>query len=265
MPITTSTIINRIRRVGLDAEDDNIQQTEHYNDQRDIIPAINAGLEWLISVINVAFGAKKIGEEIFRELVKVSVFQTSVYSRINLRPGQLGHEVWTILAVWPKPITAPVFTPLIQAKPEDSTLRSTFSHVDADFAAKRLTQEEWIVTKNDPFEAGNEIFDDTCGDMVSFGYLSFADYQSATYTMAEVDSPGEIEVRPKLDNKAVSISYVKFPTRVVDGNSIIQFPETLANLLYEKSLQFISFKQGDGTTIFTVTERDINNLLQTIQ
>ena len=96
MPIAAQTIADRVRQVGLDAEG-----ADYYLDSVDIIPAINASQEWLVAVINAAFGQKKMGEEVFQDLVKTRVFQTSEFSRIKLDSAALGHEVWTILAVYP--------------------------------------------------------------------------------------------------------------------------------------------------------------------
>ena len=58
--------------------------------------------------------------------------------------------------------------------------------------------------------------------------------------------------------------YVAVPAQVTLETDIIPFPSTLEDLIYEKSLNYVSRKQGDGTNIFSVTDRDINNLLTSI-
>jgi len=84
-------------RFALDAEN-----SDHYRDDMDIIPAINAAVKWLTSVVNSAYGQDKIGEEFFRELSTSGVFLTSDTSRVSLEI--FPSEVWSILAVYPKPI-----------------------------------------------------------------------------------------------------------------------------------------------------------------
>ena len=86
MPIPAQQVIDRVRQVGLDAEG-----ADYYDDVIDIIPAINASIEWLTAVISSAFGQKKMGEEVFQDLVQARVFQTSNFSRIFFDSADLGH------------------------------------------------------------------------------------------------------------------------------------------------------------------------------
>ncbi len=253
MAIQAQTIIDRMRRVGLDAEG-----SDYYRDDLDLIPAINAAIKWLIPVINIAFGAKKLGEEVFQEIVFTRVFQTSQFSRVNFDPAALGHEVWTILAIYPLPTVTPSTAVVVSlAKPEDSIYRNDISHLTSDNAAKRLTFEEWIDNKKNPFAAGNEIT--TCLDLISYAYLNYSNYTSSAYTLT---IPREVEIRPELKEKFVTITYVSVPTEVVLASDTIPFPIMFENLLFEKSLNYVSRKQGDGTNIFAVTNNDINALLR---
>ena len=77
MPIPAQQVIDRVRQVGLDAEG-----ADYYDDVIDIIPAINASIEWLTAIISAAFGQKKMGEEVFQDLLQARVFQASNFSRI---------------------------------------------------------------------------------------------------------------------------------------------------------------------------------------
>ena len=76
MPILAQTLADQMR-FALDAEG-----ADHYDDTLDIIPAINAAMKWLNNVISIAFGQRKIGEEIFQDISTTGVFQTSKDSRI---------------------------------------------------------------------------------------------------------------------------------------------------------------------------------------
>jgi hypothetical protein len=431
MSILAQDVANRIR-FALDAEG-----ADHYDDTLDIIPAINASQEWLVSVINASLSRKKLGEEIFRDLIKTRVFQTNTYSRIALDPTLLGHEVWTILALYPKPTVAPtaatvacsasnIFTdadngtmesditglntstgdtiakstdqafagsfstkyttgaqtssvPLgrkmigtdtgvaitkgltyeisarvyvpsgqtldtpspvtrrdtqirISADPtgagifssesivlgwrvsinnydewveiktkatasasgsafpaigqslwllaaggivytdnitvtcvtsdEDSIYFDNVSYISSDYSAKRLTLEEWNEGKGNPFQAGNTIVDlDSCPEVVEYAYLGWNDYTSLNYN---VPTSRETEVRPLLNQELVAIAYVKMPTTITSLTEYLEFPQSLTNLITEKALNYIAYKQGDQTNIFGVTTADISTLLQTI-
>lgn len=426
MSILAQDVANRIR-FALDAEG-----ADHYDDDLDIIPAINASQEWLVSVINASLGRKKLGEEIFRDLIKTRVFQTSTYSRIALDPALLGHEVWTILALYPKPTVAPTastvtcsasniftdgdngtmeaditglntstgdtlvkssdqafagsfsakYTAGVQVVPialgrtmigtdtgiaitkglvyeisarvyvpsgqtlerptlarisilvdplntgvfssgsfvsqwqvgvsnydewvevksrataavsadafptivqslwdliaggviytdnivvtcvtndEDSIYFDNVSYINSDYSAKRLTLEEWNEGKGNPFQAGNNIVDpDSCPEIVEYAYLGWNDYTSLNYS---VPTSRETEVRPSLNQELVAIAYVKMPTAITALTDIVEFPQSLTNLITEKALNYIAYKQGDQTNIFGVTTADISTLLQTV-
>ncbi len=443
MPIQAQTIIDNMRRVGLDAEG-----SDYYTDAEDLIPAINSSIQWLVSVINTGFAKNKLSEETFRELVKVKVFQASDFSRVSIDPAVIGHDVWTILAVYPKPTTnqstsavpcagtniytdgddgtmeaditglstrsgdaiikssdqafagsfstkftagshnviqgdpandpgfvsmlksdngvdiveglvytysAQVYFPsasasdadttdrnntlfnLFQIKPfidvslnqgaistqiikdwklfggdpqdewveismkvtanktttifpeiqqglfidtaggivyvdnvefkcatdpEDSFYISGESFLSSEYSAKRLTSEEWNENRGNPFSAGNTIQDPaTCPEIASYAYKNFTDYTSTSYN---ITVPREIEIRPNIKDERVAIEYLKVPDLVLTAGDTIEFPASFEHLIYQKALNFVSFKQGDNTTINSVTNADLNLLVQSI-
>lgn len=239
---------------ALDAEG-----SEHYLDNVDYIPAINAAMKWLTSVVNAAYGQGKIGEEFFRELSYSGVFQTSVNSRISF--NTFPSEVWTILAVYPHP-DVQVDTDLPIPNTPDiykSYYLSNLIHLDSDYSCKRLNIEEWAVNKVNPFEAGFDA-EYVCPDLRRYAYLSPVNYNGmATGTMSQ-----ELEIRPKLSNKKVTIFWVKKPDVITNINDTIGFPNSVFQLLFNKSLFYISFKQGDGTTINSVSNADIQQLLDVL-
>jgi len=95
--IAVTNIIERVI-AALDAEG-----SDRYSFSRDFQPAINYAIEFYVSVFNSAFGENKLSEENLRELVRTRVWQTSQYSRINFSIGDTVEEVWSILAVMPRP------------------------------------------------------------------------------------------------------------------------------------------------------------------
>ncbi len=364
MPIPAQQVIDRVRQVGLDAEG-----ADYYDDVIDIIPAINASIEWLTAIISSAFGQKKMGEEVFQDLVQARVFQTNNFSRIFFNSADLGHEVWTILGVYIEPVVgefrlpdgeflgatilqqpldaqalidfpaldpngnpldlAAIFsvgqsvvftytdkvtgnviqntftilvvntvdnlitvrtfpavlnlsnaldfkdkitaknlalkissTPSVaaSARPETSVYRPDLAHISSEKSAKRLTIEEWAKNVKNPFRAGNTVLPADC-DLIDFAYLSYADYSApdAPYTV-----PREIEIRPSIVNDIVTVFYAKKPNLITAGTDTIEFPGFFANWLHMRCLHYISVKQGDQTTLATISATDINNLLQSI-
>lgn len=255
MPIPASTLNTQIR-FALDAED-----SDHYRDDRDIIPAINASVRWLESVIASALGEEKFGEEIFRDLSKARVFQTNKDSRISF--DDFPHEVWTILAVYPLPDTDDTgipFTPPVDTK--ESALRVDLYHVSSNDSAKRLTVEEWNNNNGNPFEAGYE-GDAICDDLKEYAYLDPIDYG---WDGDELTLVKELEVRPALDQQNVTVIYAKKPTPISDiTTDVVEFPDSVFQLIFNKALQYIAYKQGDQTNLFAVTQADINALVNAIQ
>lgn len=356
MPIPAQQVINRARQVGLDAEG-----ADYYDDVIDIIPAINASLEWLTAIISAAFGQKKMGEEVFQDLVQSRVFQPNNFSRILFNSTDLGHEIWTILGVYIDPkvkqggllrgifksaissLTAPsaiisypvntdmsvitagsdvaftyidkstglevtntfnviavndgtdeilistlpvtdlntqlnagdavvarqIFltssltsTPKILSTTTDETslYRRDLAHLESDKSAKRLTIEEWAKNNKNPFRPGNTVLPENC-EHSEFAYLNYADYSAdeVPYT-----APREIEVRPSVAGKVVTVFYAKKPSLIVAATDTIEFPGFFQNWIYQKVLFFLSIKQGDQTTLATISNAEIQNLLNSI-
>jgi hypothetical protein len=253
MPILASDLGTSMR-AALDAEG-----AEHYRDDRDIIPAINAAARWLTSVINAALGKNKFGEEIFRDLTNARVFQTSEDSRIRL--SDFPHEVWTILAVAPLPETGSTgspFTPPVD--PKDSALRADLYHISSPQSADRLSVEEWSNNAGNPYSAGYE-GDAICDELKDYAYLDPVDYNHDGNENAAIR---HIEVRPKLNQELCTIFYVKRPTQVTVITDSVEYPAEVFQMLFDKALQYIAYKQGDQTNIFSVTQSDMQTLISTI-
>lgn len=232
---------------ALDAE-----SSQHYLDATDYIPAINASVKWLTAVINSALGQDKLSEEFFREVSYSGVFRTDLNSRISLQA--FPNEVWSILAIYPKPTTSGtvIATPL--------TTRSYYMdgllHVSADKDCKRLTIEEWSKNKLNPLEAGYD-GDQICDDLKRYAFLNPINYGGVN---SGVNSQ-EIEIRPRLENLYATVFWAKMPTVITDINDNIEFPSSCFQLLFNKSLNYISYKQGDSTNLYSVSSNDIQQLL----
>ena len=157
MPIPAQQVIDRVRQVGLDAEG-----ADYYDDVIDIIPAINASLEWLTAIISSAFGQKKMGEEVFQDLVQSRVFQASNFSRIFFNNTDLGHEIWTILGVYINPKVK-----------QGGLLRGIFTN-----AIPNITTPKAIIS----YPVGTDLSVITAGSDVDFTYVDKSTSNEVTNT-----------------------------------------------------------------------------------
>jgi len=164
-----------------------------------------------------------------------------------------GHSLWSLLAVYPNIKTNKTTTGTLQVAPYLSPYRADLSYVSGYKDAKRLTLEQWNTSRLNIFVQGNDIL---TGEMQEFAYLDMANYNSASYTAI---AP-EIEIRPSVAKKLVALAYLKVPSEVTTVNDIIPFPETMFDFITEQALRFISHKQGDGTSLWIVTNAEINQL-----
>jgi hypothetical protein len=253
MPILSQDIANAMR-AALDAEG-----ADHYNDQLDIIPAINNSVRWLEAVVNATLGQKKPGEEIFRDLTYADVFRTSAFSRVSLLNFRF--EVWTINAVevLPQTDTTGAAAPLMP-NDKQSYYRPDLFHVRPTKYTKRLTIEEWTISTNEnPFAPGYR------GAAICDGIKEYAYLNPVTYNPDNsVSIASEIEISPDIDKGLVTVFYAKKPTPVVTLADNIEFPSTVFQILLARALAYISTKQGDGTNLWSISQSDINMLIQAI-
>jgi hypothetical protein len=233
---------------ALDAEG-----SDHYRDDLDIIPAINAAMKWLTTLVNTAYGQNKISEEFFRELSYSGVFRTSDASRVSL--NVFPSEVWTVLAVYVKPKTENISGIPATLTPDNkqSYYLAEKLHLSSELDCKRLSLEEWARNKKNPFEHG---YDGSaiCDDLKLYAYLSPINYQLQTIM-------NEIEVRPSVVNKEITIFWAKKPDPITALTDIIDFPNSTFQLLFDKALNYIAYKQGDQTNLYSVSTADIQQLL----
>ena len=228
MSFTAQSLRNQLA-FALDAEN-----SDHYRDDLDYIPAINASMKWLTAVVNSAFGENKIGEEFFRELSYSGVFLTNNNSRVSL--DVFPTEVWT------------------------NTTRSyhldNLIHVSSLNACKRISVEAWTDGLFNPTEAGYD-GDQICDELKLYSYLQPINYRS----VSRGETSQEIEVRPLVKNGQVTVFWAKKPEEITQLSDQIDFPNSVFQLLFDKALNYIAYKQGDQTTIYGVTTADIQQLL----
>ena len=236
---------------ALDAEN-----SDHYLDDLDYIPAINASVKWLTNVVNAAYGEDKLGEEFFRDLAYSGVFQTTNTSRVSL--NVFPNEIWTILGIYANPTTSVIagYPPVSTPDVTKSYFLSNLRHLSSSDSCKRLTVEEWSTNMNNPLEAGYD-GDQICDALKLYAYMSTFNYEGVN---SGVNS-SEIEVRPTLVNGKITVFWAKKPSVITNLSQNIEFPNSVFQLLFDKALSYIAYKQGDQTNIYGVTSQDIQQLL----
>lgn len=239
---------------ALDAEG-----SDHYRDDLDYIPAINAAMKWATNLVSVAYGQNKISEEFFRDISYSGVFKTNNNSRVSL--NIFPSEVWTILAIYVDPTTEEISNvPTPTPDTKISYYLPEYVHVSANLDCKRLSIEEWAKNKENPFEAGyggNQI----CESLRRYAYLSPMNYRPAS---ALPQYTQEIEIRPKLVNKDVTVFWAKKPDQITSLTQYVDFPSSIFQVLFDKALNYIAYKQGDQTNLYSVSSADIQQLITSL-
>lgn len=239
-----------LMKFELDAEG-----SDRYLFEQDFKPAINSAMNWLVSVFNAAFEQNKLTGENLRDLIKTRVWVANNFSRIKFDEAIVNEKLWSILAVIPEPEIYPVQTPPTLVNDYTSIFMPDVAFVKSQYSAGKLTVEKWNENANNVFEVGN---DKLVNQLKTYSYLTDIDYSTDTTYLQDK----EITIRPDVSGEFVAITYLKVPNDIELITESVEFPDTLKTLIVQKSLNFISIKQGDNTTLFQVTENDVNRLVQ---
>lgn len=248
--ILASDIVSYLK-ADLDAEG-----SDRYTFEQDYKHAINRAILWATSVFESIFNTNKQVAEQLIDLKVTRVFKTNYFSRIGFSEDDLGHEVWNIISVLPECVTFPVISSAVAVNEVNSVFVTNASLVSAPYVASRLTEEEYEQGARNEFIDGNNTLASN-SSLKSYGWIEAHDYASEGY---DPTIKKQIEIRPTLRG-LVGVRYLKKPTLIEAEGESIEFPASLKTLLSDKSLNFISRKQGDGTIAFSVSESDIKNML----
>ena len=274
--IPLQTILDRMRQIGLDAEG-----ADYYRDDIDMIPAVNAAIEWVVSVLSGELGKDKFVEERLSDLHTNKIWQTSSYSRVALST-----DVWTVTGIYPKPkvVISPnslpqnaytaqfvgLYNKVLSNAPIskvntsgqtlanfESILRPELSLVEVTNEASKGTVEQYMATRQNPFSPGFDIDH----PLAKYVYFPTTNFESSGYKTA-----GEYEIQPYLKRGLVSVGYIKVPTPVNDKQSVasqsVEFPLSMTEAICLKALNNIAFKQGDQTNLYKVSIQDLISVLR---
>lgn len=250
MPILVQDVVNRCLS-ALDAEG-----SDRYLFDQDFNPGINYAINVAIASLNDLFADKKLAPEALIELTRTRVWQTDAYSRFTFNPADLaGEDFWTLITVHPKAICQPQGPVLIL--PNDvSKVRIDLLYVSSEFSAARRTYEQASINRDNPFSPGNSII--TNPSLVTYGVMDSSNYNSANY-----NTPGTYayEITPAVPKELIGVRYLIKPTYPTSISDTIQFRETAMNLIVDFTLNWISWKMGDGTNLYQVSAADQARLL----
>lgn len=241
-------------RFALDAEN-----SDHYGDQEDIIPAINMAVKWCVLLAVSSYGIRKSVDEALSDLARADVFRTSSSGRIHI--DEFPKQVLGILSVNPLPQTeATGEDPPIMDDDKRSYLRPDLYHVDSEFSAYRSTKEAWEIADKNPFAAGYSGAS-LCDSLKTYKYLSPVKYNPGLDPYVS----GEISIKPIVSKGLCTVFWAEDPTNIqVIGVNDIPLSPLFNTFVFNAALKYISYKQGDRTNLYMVTKEDVNQLLQAL-
>lgn len=245
---------------SLDAED-----SQRYLPDQDIIPALNAAFERANTAIRWALANRQSSEEALRELTYTRIFQTNSEGGVSLDAvtPSLGHNIWNILAVYAEPITVESNPQPTPGADSQSLYRADLSWSGSGKPVERISVEEVARRRDSAFLRGNEVL---AGNPKR---RSFAYYIPGVASSDVYDSGvGEIRVIPQsITSKAlIGITYLAEPTKFTSANyttASIEYPKSMLRMLVGWTLEYLSYKQGDGTTLNSLASKDAQMLFGT--
>ena len=242
--INASEVFFRIR-ARLDDD-----QSGRYDVPNDLVPAVNASINFWVMIMNAGFESKRLYHEALSDLIRNKIYVATVQGRtayVELTPDI--STMWTIFGVDPSPVVGGNPAILLESRNRWAT---------------RLSLKEWNDASEDPFSAGTVISIPVEFQRPSF--IGVGNYRTA--------GSYHIMLRPAEildDDKNVAVWYLKNPEAIVDGTSIIEFPYNMTELIVEKAINYISYQHGTSAGRYGVsspyyqfTENELKRLISII-
>lgn len=259
----TYTELKEVMAANLDAEG-----SDRYLDVQDYVPAINSAISRAMTAVGWAMANRKGSEEALRDLTYVRIFQTNSEGGVAISNpailSLLGHSIWNVLGVYAQPDTVPPDASPTAQQDNVSLYRPDVAWSGSGSPVERVTLEEVPVLRNNAFLSGNEVLA-SAPKRRTFAYYIVGNASSNNYD----SGIGEIRVLPKsvTSNSLVAISYLSQPTELDANNynlptTFIEFPQSMKRTLANWALQYISWKQGDGTNLQMNAMKDAQELFQ---
>jgi hypothetical protein len=126
--------------------DDDLTTSNRYDLDKDIIPAMNSAIDYLVAVFSAGFESKQIKPEVLGNLIVSKPFDAvqattgGTVAKIDITALNYNTEVWRLLGVEPNP----------------SISQGTVIY-SASRMAQRMTLEQWNHSQSDPFARGTTL------------------------------------------------------------------------------------------------------------
>ena len=259
MALAASTIFSNVRAL---LDDDN---SSRYTDAKDLIPAMNVAISYLMTVFNAAFEQKKVQPEVLAELISVMILDPEVTgntARVDLNSHEnftpYSEAVWTIFGVDP--------TPTYDAADDGGggTI-DQLSETTLRFA-KKLTLEEWNYAQEDPFAPGTtqtipSDFQRVCytgpGKFFYMGEDAGGDEDTNIYILIR---PGSLF---SVNTTRVGIWFLRRHPVITLNSDLVLFPVTVHNFITQKMIQYISYQHGNDK-YFKMTDKEVKEIIALI-
>jgi hypothetical protein len=251
--------------------------TDHYDLNLARIPAVNAAQHLVQSALSSLIEGKKFSGEALRDLNWTAVFQTSEFGQIDLDRllgtatiNYIPHKLWTVLAVYPEFRSSEAQTLTTDPIPVHSLLRQDVRFVSPVKAAKHYTQEQWASAQGNIFAPGSPLM--TNAKLKEYGYLLGT--RTATNTGPTSQVMMSILGTPPVGRQLVAVSYLKVASTVSEmpleegdtlyTQTMLEWPDSMEELIVTAAHRILSVKQGDGTTLHSLSMEEMGMLLQTV-
>lgn len=250
--------------------------TRRYTAGRDGIYAINGAMKRFEALATPLLAQRKGSEESLSEIQETRIFQTNTFGGLSLDSiwsspsAQITYQVWTVVALYYKPLCSQPFTPGVPSSP-GPILPGVKTYIRNDLVyqpggvdelpVQRMTAEQVAVANRNRFMAGNER---TAATRPKIGYYIMGNRSDNDFALSGgrevVFTPRSLFVPTP---RYIAMSYLRTPDAIttIDDVTNIPYPSSLFVVLRDLALNEISVKMGDGTNLYTVTEREIGRLL----
>jgi len=241
--------------------------TDHYDLSLDRIPNLNAAQRTLTSALASLHEQKKFSGEALRDLTRTAVFQTNQFGQIpldiELARGPQPLRMWGILAVYPDFESEGGQPPVPSPLPTESVRRDDIRFISPNKSAMRYTHEQWAQVRGNVFSPGNTRIS---GTEKEWGYIVSGTSQTSVGQQVGTT----ITILPQ-EFRLVAVSVLKtpsmVPTDILDdtdpryATTMLEWPDSMFDLLVALTHRGLSFKQGDNTTLNSLSSQEMAILL----
>ena len=282
MPITAQQVYDSAKAF-VDAEGG-----QFYLPDQDWLPAINAAYQRAITACNWRLANNKGAEEQLAELQVDLLFRTNGLGVIDINLARLAtspatvnpFKCWSVIAAYAEPQRASLL-PSVAVPAYPAPANASLSYYwdggssrpqGSKFPVQRMTKEQLAVANTNRYMAGSEALAlDSAGapsKMRSYGYYIAGDQQSINDSTSG-DSPN-ISLLMKPFALSVNawfwVSYLRTPNTLTaftgTNTGTLSLPESMLRTIADWTLQYLSIKQGDQTTLNSTAREDASTLFQ---